>query len=157
MSARGIWLVENMLVAVIAGAAVATLLGARTGRDMAFALAVFVAPAAIAAALATAGWGWRRLDALAPRPAAALWLSAQLSVIGFIAFGLLLAGVVWPGLALLSPSTMPLDNVLGQSLFVGLVAVGVAAVLGGMPALLLCWWTTWRALRRKVGTHGAPA
>jgi len=114
-------------------------------------LVMFVAPAVLAAALATAWVGWSALARQASAATSALLLALKTVLAAFALYFLLVTLVVWPWTVLMVDPGFSegLGGIVLSGFFVGLLALVFGLLLGLLPALLLCWPISAHALRLR--------
>jgi len=153
MTARRWLLTANSTIAGVLGLAT---VGLMFGRDvdapktMATMVLMFVLPAVLAAAVATWKIGWRGLQRPAQSPGGVLVLAIWTTLTAFASYFLMVALLVWPWTLLIAqPDGTSMMEALRTGVLVGGLAMLIATVLGLLPAVALCWWTSTLATRRR--------
>ncbi|MGQ0801253.1 MAG: hypothetical protein ACT4NL_14240 [Pseudomarimonas sp.] len=149
------WLVTaNSSIAGVLGLLVVGLLfggDVYAPKAMATMVLMFVLPAVLAAALATWKVGGRRLQRPTQAAGGALMLAIWTTLIAYAIYFLIvgLIGVPWAMMIAQSQNTS-MWEALTSGFLVGGVALAIATVLGFLPAVGLCWWTSTLATRRRL-------
>ncbi len=153
MTARHWLLTANSSIAGVLGLAVVALLFGRdvdAPKAMATMVLMFVVPAVLAAALATWKVGWRRLEKPTQATGGALLLAIWTTLMAFAIYFLTVALLIMPwAIMIAKPQNTSMMEALGSSFLVGGVALTFATVIGFLPAVALCWWTSALATRRR--------